>query len=175
MDIVGFLYVSLGSSTVQLHDSLGSKRTCTCSKAGFSSQNGNHAWGVYYQRVALYCAFFFWGGGEQKDLVQRIFIKKCFLFMMGSVCHVKCFTTGWQTFHWWRRGWNGGVEVAETLVKRLQCCGFQSTGKAMGHVWMLVEDMSRNKCFFQVHISHVLHFISICDLFTDSALYLQPK
>jgi hypothetical protein len=32
---------------------------------------------------------------------------------------------------------------------------------------MLVEDMSRNKCFFQVWISHVLRFISICDLFTD--------
>jgi hypothetical protein len=26
----------------------------------------------------------------------------------------------------------------------------------------------RNKCFFQVQISHVLHFISICDLFTES-------
>jgi hypothetical protein len=33
---------------------------------------------------------------------------------------------------------------------------------------MLVEDMSRNKCFFQVRISHVLCFISICELFTDS-------
>jgi hypothetical protein len=24
----------------------------------------------------------------QKDSMQRIFIKKCFLFMLGSVCHV---------------------------------------------------------------------------------------
>jgi hypothetical protein len=31
---------------------------------------------------------------EQKDSTQSIFIKKCFLFMMGSVCHVKWFTTG---------------------------------------------------------------------------------
>jgi hypothetical protein len=30
--------------------------------------------------------------------------------------------------------------------------------------------MSRNKCFFQVQISHVLHSISIYDLFTDSLL-----
>jgi hypothetical protein len=33
---------------------------------------------------------------------------------------------------------------------------------------VLVEDMWRNKCFFQVRISHVSRFISICDLFTDS-------
>jgi hypothetical protein len=33
---------------------------------------------------------------------------------------------------------------------------------------MLVEDKSRNVLFFfQVLISHVLHLISICDLFTD--------
>jgi hypothetical protein len=31
--------------------------------------------------------------------------------------------------------------------------------------------MSRNKCFLQVRISHVLRFISICDLFTDSPSY----
>jgi hypothetical protein len=30
------------------------------------------------------------------------------------------------------------------------------------------------KYFFQVRISHVLHFISICDLFTDSLVYGRP-
>jgi hypothetical protein len=30
----------------------------------------------------------------QKDSMQRIFIKKCFLFTVGSVCRVKRFTTG---------------------------------------------------------------------------------
>jgi hypothetical protein len=34
---------------------------------------------------------FFYG---QKDSVRRIFIKKCFLFTVGSVCRVKRFTTG---------------------------------------------------------------------------------
>jgi hypothetical protein len=43
MGVIGFLSVSLGSSTVQLHDSLGSRHTCTCSEAGFSSQNGDRA------------------------------------------------------------------------------------------------------------------------------------
>jgi hypothetical protein len=30
----------------------------------------------------------------QKDSMQRTFIKKCFLFTVGSVCRVKRFTTG---------------------------------------------------------------------------------
>jgi hypothetical protein len=43
MDVIGFLYVSLDSSTVQLHDSLGSRRACSCSEDGFSSQNVDRA------------------------------------------------------------------------------------------------------------------------------------
>jgi hypothetical protein len=30
----------------------------------------------------------------QKDPVQRVFIKTCFLFTVGSVCHIKRFTIG---------------------------------------------------------------------------------
>jgi hypothetical protein len=41
MDVICFLCVSLGSGTVQLHDSLCSRRACACSEAGFSSQNGD--------------------------------------------------------------------------------------------------------------------------------------
>jgi hypothetical protein len=43
MDVIGFLRVSLGSSTIQLHDRLGSRHACPCSEAGFSSQNGDRA------------------------------------------------------------------------------------------------------------------------------------
>jgi hypothetical protein len=43
MDVIIFLCASLGSSTVQLHDSLSSRRACACSEAGFSSQNGDRA------------------------------------------------------------------------------------------------------------------------------------
>jgi hypothetical protein len=39
MDVIGFLCVTLGNSTVQLHDSVGSRYACACSEAGFSSQN----------------------------------------------------------------------------------------------------------------------------------------
>jgi hypothetical protein len=71
----------------------------------------------------------------QKDSMQRIFIKKYFLFTVGSVWRVKRFITGWQTFRRWRRSWNGGAKVVETTVKRLLSCGFRRTGKAMGQVY----------------------------------------
>jgi hypothetical protein len=41
IDITGFLCVSIGSSTVQLHDSPGSRRACAYSEAVFSSQIGD--------------------------------------------------------------------------------------------------------------------------------------
>jgi hypothetical protein len=61
--------------------------------------------------------------------------------------------------HWLQRGSNGGAEVAETAVKKFLCCGFRRTGKAMGQVPILVEDMSSNKFFpqFEYHMFYVLH------------------
>jgi hypothetical protein len=38
------------------------------------------------QRCASFCG--------QKDSMQRLFIKKCFLFKVGSVCRVKRLITG---------------------------------------------------------------------------------
>jgi hypothetical protein len=43
MDVIDFPFVSLGSSTDQLHDSLGSRRACARSETGFGSQNGDRA------------------------------------------------------------------------------------------------------------------------------------
>jgi hypothetical protein len=158
MDAIRFLCVTLGSSTVQLHDSLGSRPACACSVAGFSNQNGDRASGVYYLRAAFCCVFFC----GRKDSMQRIFITKCFLFTVGSVCHLKRFTTGWQTFRWWRRGWNGGAKVAETTVKRLLSLGSRRTGKAMGQVyqcwWKICREVnvflsSNTTCFtFYIHL-----------------------
>jgi hypothetical protein len=76
MDVIGFVYVSLGNSTVKLHDGLGNRCACAYSEAGFSSQNGDRAY-VYYRRAAFCCG--------QEDSLQRIFIKKCFLFTVESV------------------------------------------------------------------------------------------
>jgi hypothetical protein len=47
LDVKRFPCVSLGSSTVQLHDSLGNRCACACSDAGSTSQNSDRAWGVY--------------------------------------------------------------------------------------------------------------------------------
>jgi hypothetical protein len=100
--------------------------------------------------------------------MQRILIKKYFLFTVGSVCRVKRFTTEWQTFCWWRRGWNGGAEVAETTAKRLLCCRFRRTGKAMGEVyqcwWRICQEI--NVFYrFEYHTFYVLYPF-VADLLT---------
>jgi hypothetical protein len=56
------------------------------------------------------------------------------------------------------------TEVAENNQKTFRLW----VSKHGTSVLMLMEDMSRNKCFSQVRITHVLRFIPICDLFTDS-------
>jgi hypothetical protein len=162
MDVTGLLCVSLGSSTVQLHGSVGSWRACACSEAGFGIQNGDGAWGCTTEEQRSVVRFFC----GQKDSMQRIFIKIYFLFTVGSVCRLRRFTTGWQTFRWWRRGWNGDAEVAETTDKRLLRCGFRRTGKAMGQV----EDMSRN-IFFQVRISLYILYQFVTYLLTLPRTY----
>jgi hypothetical protein len=43
MEVIDLLRLSLCSSTVQLHDSLGNRSACLCSDASFSSQNGDRA------------------------------------------------------------------------------------------------------------------------------------
>jgi hypothetical protein len=63
--------------------------------------------------------------------------------------------------------------ATEATVQRVEEFGVLMQWQRDGaSVSMLVENMSRNKCFFQVQISHILCFISICDLFTDSPSYL---
>jgi hypothetical protein len=44
--------------------------------------------------------------------MQRIFIKKCFIFMVGSVCHEERFTTG-----------SRNVANVSLMMKRLKRCG----------------------------------------------------
>jgi hypothetical protein len=157
MDVI---VVPLDSSTDQLHDSLGSRRTCECSAAGFSSQNGDCAWGVYQWKAAFCCAFF---GGE-KDSMQRIFIKKCCLFMMGSVCHVKRFTTGSRnSLKDARKSQMMPDQVQKWLreqSKGFYAVGFRHNGKAMGQVsrcwWRCCWEIhvySR----FEHHMFYVLH------------------
>jgi hypothetical protein len=53
MAAIGFLFVSLGNSTVQLHYSLAIRRASKYSEAAFSSQNCDRAWGKYYGIAAF--------------------------------------------------------------------------------------------------------------------------
>lgn len=54
----GFLCVSLGSSTIQLHDSIGNRLANSSSETSFGSQNDDRAWGVYYRKVAFVVRLF---------------------------------------------------------------------------------------------------------------------
>jgi hypothetical protein len=111
---------------------------------------------------------------EHKDSLQRIFIHKYFLITVGSGCHVKRFIPGSRNvakFLLMTKMVKEGAQVAETTVKqKTSKLRFSTHWERDGiSVSMLVEDMSKNKCFFQVPISHVFRFISICDLIIDIA------
>jgi hypothetical protein len=129
MNVVSFLCVPLGSSAVQLHESLGSRCAYAYSEAGFSSQNGDRVWDVIPKSSALLYAFY-----GQNDSLQR----KRFLFTVGSVCRVKRFTAGTRNSlkdvrksqmmkRWCGIGWDNS--------QKLLCCGFRRTGKATGQVY----------------------------------------
>jgi hypothetical protein len=169
MDVIGFLCISLDSSTVQLHDSPGSGCACTSSEAGFSGQNGDRTRQCISKEQHSVVRFFLWAKGPNaKDIHKEMFPVYSGKCLSRKEVHnrVEKFSQGCSKFAVDARP---DAEVAETTAKRLLWCGFRSTGKAMGQVYQcLVEGMSRNKCFFQVRISPVLRFISICDLFTDS-------
>jgi hypothetical protein len=60
--------------------------------------------------------------------MQRLFIKKYLLFMVGSVYRVKWFTAGSRNslkdIQKFADDAPPGLEVTETTGKRLLCCGF---------------------------------------------------
>jgi hypothetical protein len=108
-------------------------------------------------------------GSNAKDINKEMF----------PVYGGKCLS--WKGVHNWVEKFSQGrskvaddaqpvAEVAETTVKRLLCCGFRRSDKAIGQVyqcwWRICREI--NVFLFQVRISHVLRFISMCVLFTDS-------
>jgi hypothetical protein len=64
---------AIGSSTVQLHESLGSRRAYAYSEAGFSSKNGDLASRVYYRRAGSVVRFFRAKGLKAKDIHKEKF------------------------------------------------------------------------------------------------------
>jgi hypothetical protein len=63
---------------------------------------------------------------------------------------------------------SGRDNSQKTSMLRFSTQHWQSDGTSVS---MLVEHMPRNKCIFQVRISHVLRFKTIFDLFNDSPSY----
>jgi hypothetical protein len=117
----------------------------------------------------------FFGGG-QKDSMQRIFIKNVFP-VYGEKCLSCKAVHSWVNIFSEERskvadGARSGAKVVETAVKRLLFCGFRRMRKAMGQVYQCWWRICREIFFFQIRISHVSRFISICNLFTDSPSYV---
>jgi hypothetical protein len=87
--------------------------------------------------------------------MQRMFIKKCFLFTGGSIHRVKLFITGSQGL-----SKAAGAEVTETTGKILLCCGFKRVGKMMGQVYQCWWRISREISVFpriEYQIFYVLY------------------
>jgi hypothetical protein len=113
------------------------------------------------------CVFFLWAKGlNAKNIHNEMFPVYGGKGLSRKSVHswVQKLPPWWRTFRWWRRGWNGGVEVAETAVKRLLCCALLCTGKAMGQVYQSSWTICREiKVFsrFEYHIFYVLYpFVS---------------
>jgi hypothetical protein len=96
--------------------------------------------------------------------VQRISIKRCFLFTVGSVCLVKRFTTGSRNCHLGGKRFADDEEVETEVWKWLRFlnCGFRRTGKSMGQVyqyWRRIRRIIRVTIFprFEYHMFYVLY------------------
>jgi hypothetical protein len=149
MDVRGFLCVSLGS-----------RRACEYSEAGFSSQNGDPAWGLYYRRAAFSCAFLWANGFNAEDTHKEPFSVYGGKYLSRKAIHNWVANVSLMTNNLKRR-WGSGWEQQS---KDFYAAGFDALAS------VLVEDMSRNKLFFQGSNITCFRFISICGLVTDSLL-----
>jgi hypothetical protein len=131
MAVISFHLVSVGSSTVQLHESVSSRRACRCSGSVFSSQVGDFAWSVCHQGAASVVLFLWAQWLDAKDIYKemfRVYGGKC---LSRKAVHnwVEIFSQGHSKV---ADGGRPGAELAGITVKRVLCCGLGTTGKAMG-------------------------------------------
>jgi hypothetical protein len=101
--------------------------------------------------------------------------------MVGSVCHLKRFTTESRNCHLGGKRFTNDEEVETEVRKWLRkqskdfyAAGFDALVKQWDECISVGGGYVKKQFFFiQVRISHVLHFVSICDLFTDSPSYIS--
>jgi hypothetical protein len=167
MDVIGFLCVSLGGSTFQLRGSLGSKRPCAVLEVDCSSQNGDRAWGHTTEEQRSVLRFLRARGLSAKDIHKDMFPAyggKCLSHKAVHNCVENVSLMTKRLKQRCRSGWDA--------VKRLVCCGFRRTGKAMGQVYQCCGGYVKKYMFFsrfEYHIFYVLYpFVTYL---TESASY----
>jgi hypothetical protein len=89
---------------------------------------------VYHQRVAFCCAFLWARGLNAKDIHKEMFPVYGGKSLSRKAVHNSVEKRG-NRFADDEEEVETSAEVAETTVKRLLCCGFGRTGKAMGQVY----------------------------------------
>jgi hypothetical protein len=151
MDVISFLCVLLGSSTVQLHDSLRSRRACMCSEAGFSSPNRDCLRTVVPKISAVLCGFLWTKLLHAKDISKEMFL------LYGGKCLSHKAVHNWvEKFSQGRSNVaddaRPGAEVSETTIKRLLCCG-----KAMGEVYKYSRRICREINVFSCFEYHMFY------------------
>jgi hypothetical protein len=102
-----------------------------------------------------------------KDSMQRIFIKKYFMFTVGSSCRLKRFQPGGKRF---ADDEEVEMEVRKWLrqqSKDFYAAGFDVLVKRWDNCINVVGSIGREIFFPDSNIIYLL-FISICDLFTGS-------
>jgi hypothetical protein len=99
---------------------------------------------MYYRRAAFWCAFFLWA----KELNAKDIHKEIFSFTVGSVCRVKRFTADGQRFANDEEVKTGVRKWLRQQSKDFYAAHFDEQVERWDLYRILVEDMSRNKCFF---------------------------
>jgi hypothetical protein len=135
MDVINFLYLSLGNNKMHLHDSICSRRACASTEAGFNDQDGDRVRGVFYRRTPFscvcVCVFFLREKVfNAKDIHKEIFPVHCGKYLRRKAVHnwVAKFSEGRLEV---ADDVRPGAGVAETTVKILLRFGPRRTGKAM--------------------------------------------
>jgi hypothetical protein len=140
--------LSLGGSTVQLHDNLGSRRACACSEAGFRSQNGDHVEERNIEEQRSVVRFLWAKRLSEKDIHKEM------LPVYGGKCLSR------KVVHNWAKKFSQGhskVADDETEVRkwlRQQSNNFYAVGfDALVKGWdkcIKVGGGYAEKCFFQI-------------------------
>jgi hypothetical protein len=157
IDVMGFLFV-------QLYDGVGSRRACATAEAGFTVKMATEKHPLVR---------FLWA----KELNAKDIQKETFRVYGGKCLSRKTVSSWVENFSQGRPkaadDSRPGAEQAETTVKRLLCCGFQSNGTSVS---LLVEDMSRNK-YFPPKFGYHIFYVVICSyvLFQQIRLPIQTS